>query len=277
MFYQMPNGKFTYFPHDLDFAHNASRSITENTDLRKILRNPAYERIYLAHVNDILLTTFNERYMTRWAEHFGELLPGQNFASHLRYVISRANSVQSQVRRDAPSTAFSLQTPSDQRVDTTTIELKGTGKLDLHHFLHVETGEIYRPTWTNLDSWNLSFPLTPGENIITLQGSNVLGSEGGLFNPIGRASINVFSTVPSILPFEKLDLQFENGQATLSYNRLQSQEIDALLETSEDLLEWLILTPAETTTTAIDDTHERVLLTFPLSETETRFVRLRQP
>ncbi len=277
MFYQMPNGKFTYFPHDLDFAHNASRSITENTDLRKILRNPAYERIYLAHVNDILLTTFNERYMTRWAEHFGELLPGQNFASHLRYIISRANSVQSQVRRDAPSTAFSLQTPSDQRVDTTTIELEGTGKLDLHHFLHVETGEIYRPTWTSLDSWNLSFPLTPGENIITLQGRNVLGSEGGLFNPIGRASINVFSTVPSILPFEKLDLQLENGQATLSYNRLQSQEIDALLETSEDLLEWLLLTPAETTTTAIDDTHERVLLTFPLSETETRFVRLRQP
>ena len=277
MFYQMPNGKFTFFPHDLDFAHNASRSIVENTDLRKFLRNPAYERMYLAHLNDVVLTTYNERYMTRWAEHFGELLPGQNFSSHLSYVISRSKSIQSQVRRDAPSTAFSLQTPSDQSVDSATIELQGTGKLDLHHFLHVETGQTYKPTWTGLDTWTLSFPLVPGDNSITLQGRNVLGSEGGLFNPIGRASINVFSTLPAPPPFENLDLRLEDGQATLSYTRLQSQDTEPVLETSQDLQVWHELEPTETSTETLDDTHERVWLTFPQGDTQTMLVRLRQP
>ena len=276
MFYQMPNGKFTYFPHDLDFAHNASLSITTNSDLSKILRNPAYERIYLAYINDVLLTTLNERYMTRWADHFGELLPDQNFASHLRYMIARAKSVQSQVRRDAPSTAFALLTPSDQRVDTTTIELQGTGKLDLHHFLHVETGETYSPTWTSLDSWTLSFPISPGENTITLQGRNVLGSEGGLFNPMGRAQITVFSDAPATLPFENIDLQLQDGQATLSYTRPSAAETDATLESSEDLQDWQELTPTATTTTALDDTRERVALTFPQGDSRTMYVRLRQ-
>ena len=271
MFYQMPNGKFTYFPHDLDFAHNASLSITTNNDLKKILKNPAYERIYLAYINDVLLTTLNESYMTRWANHFGELLPDQSFDTHLRYIISRAKSVQSQVRSDAPSTAFSLQTASNQRVDTTTIELQGTGKLNLHHFLHVESGETYRPTWTNLDTWTLSFPLTPGENSITLQGRNVLGGEGSIFSPIGRASITVFSDAPAALPFENLDLQLADGQATL-----KSQDADALLESSVDLQDWQELTPTETTTTAINDTYERVSLTFPQGETRTMYVRLRQ-
>lgn len=196
MFYERPDGKFIFFPHDVDFAFNASRSITENSDLKKIIKNPAYERLYLAHVNNILTTTLNESYMTRWAEHFGELLPGQNFNSHLNYMVSRASSARSQVARMAPQTNFGITTNggSDLEVSTSTVALEGNGNLNLHQLRHNESGLIIAPEWIDLETWRIVVPLEPGPNVITLQGLDVKGGVGSIFSPVGKDSITITNT-----------------------------------------------------------------------------------
>ncbi len=193
MFYQQADGLFTYFPHDLDFAFNASRSVTENNDLKKILRNPAYERMYLAHVNNILETTYNERYMQRWADHFGELLPGQNFQRHLDYIASRSRNVASQVNRMAPERTFLIATNNGQdfEINESSVIIEGRGGLSLHRLRHEETGDLIAPEWTDLDRWQITIPLEPGPNEITLQGLDILGGTGSLFSPVGRDQITV--------------------------------------------------------------------------------------
>ena len=196
MFYQRPDGKFIFFPHDLDFAFNASRSITENNDLRRIIENDAHRRTYLAHVHNLLTTTFNETYMSRWAGHFGELLPQQNFRAHLNYIVSRARSAKSQVNRMGPETVFGIRTNDgkDFQIAGPAAELEGTGGLNLHRLRHVETGALMRPEWLDLETWRIVVPLRPGANVITLQGIDVTGGVGSIFSPVGKDSVTITNT-----------------------------------------------------------------------------------
>ncbi len=284
MFYQRPDGKFIFFPHDLDFAHNASRSITENTDLRKILQNPAYERMYLAHVHNIIATTFNETYMTRWANHFGELLPGQNFNAHLNYVITRSKNAKSQVNRMAPQTSFKILTEGgpDFVVDTLSAEVEGTGALNLHRLIHVETGDKYTPEWLDLETWRINLTLQPGENVFTLQGVDVLGSTGSIFAPVGRGEITVTSTADPQLGEAQavrgleVTLQGETN-LILSFERAVEEGLTVTPEISGDLESWSALSGATETVQPLadDDAYEAVTIRFEIEPGNSDFLRLK--
>ena len=103
----------------------------------------------------------------------------------------------------------------------------------------------------------------------------MLGSEGGLFNPIGRASITVFSDAPATLPFADLALTVDASQATLSYTVPAMLETNPILESSQDLQVWETMSPTDTKTETLENGDERVSLTFPRTEEPTFFVRLR--
>ena len=102
-FYVRPSdGRMLYFPHDMDAFYDAGRGLIPNGDLAKIIAVPAHARTYYAHLLDIIATTYNTRYMTRWANHFGQLLPGQPFSSHLAFIGQRQAFVTSQVNAAVP-------------------------------------------------------------------------------------------------------------------------------------------------------------------------------
>ena len=276
MFYQRPDGRIICFPHDLDFAFSSSRSITENTELKKIIKNDAHKRTYLAHVNNILTTTFNESYMTRWAEHFGKLLPRQNFKAHLGYVVSRSKNAQGQVNRMAPDRGFNITTNNgaDLTTNDSTITLEGKGGLDIYRLRHVETGTDWTPTWTGLDSWQLTLPVPPGiTSTITLQGINVLGTTGSLFAPVGKDTISITSTAGPAATGSPVTSITEapNGNLIISYPKAGDDTSIHTLEVSTDLQQW---TDAKDISKIETDT-EIQLNSIKLNDTLQSFLRLK--
>jgi hypothetical protein len=132
-FYVRPgDGRVVYFPHDMDAFFNANASIVPNPDLTKMIAVPANARAYYCHLLDIIATTYNASYMTRWANHFGRLLPGQNFASHLAFISQRAAVVSNAVNGAvSPNVAFAITSNGGNSFTTTsnTITLTGTASL----------------------------------------------------------------------------------------------------------------------------------------------------
>jgi hypothetical protein len=170
-FYARPtDGKVLYFPHDMDAFFSTSRPIVPNADIQKIISVPAYARAYYCHLLDILATTYNATYMTRWANHFGRLLPAQPFSSHLSELVLRANFVTSQVNAAIPNIAFSITTSGGNNFGVTndTITLTGNAPLAVKE---IEiNGVRYPVTWVSNTGWSLRIPLYNGLNQLAVQG-----------------------------------------------------------------------------------------------------------
>ncbi len=175
-FYVRPtDGRMLYFPHDIDAFFSATRPIVPNGDVSKMLAVPAYARAYYGHLLDIIATTYNASYMTRWANHFGRLLPAQPFASHLAFLIQRSDFVVAQVNTAVPNIGFAITSNSGNNFGTSnnTITLTGTAPLAVK-FIEVN-GVSYPITWTSTTAWSLTVPLFSGPNALTAQGMSVGG------------------------------------------------------------------------------------------------------
>ena len=177
-FYVRPSdGRMLYFPHDMDAFYDAGRGLIPNGDLAKIIAVPAHARTYYAHLLDIMATTYNTRYMTRWANHFGQLLPGQPFSSHLAFIGQRQAFVTSQVNSAVPpATPFAITTNSGNNLTTASspVTLAGTGNLSVHT-LQIN-GVTLPVTWTSRTAWSVAVPLATGVTALTVQGVDRHGS-----------------------------------------------------------------------------------------------------
>ena len=172
-FYVRPeDGRVIYFPHDVDAFFDANRPAVPNSDLSKIIAVPAYARAYYGHLQDVIATTYNANYMTRWANHFGRLLPAQNFAGHLAFIVQRVGVINSAINAAVPNVAFAVTTSGGNNFGTTnnTITFAGTAPLA------VKTIEIngvsYPITWTSATAWSIQLPLFNGPNPLIVQGVN---------------------------------------------------------------------------------------------------------
>jgi len=174
-FYARPDGRMIYFPHDMDAFFSATRGIVPNSDLTKLIAEPAYARAYYCHLLDIIATTYNGNYMTRWADHFKRLLPAQDFAGHLSFIIQRAAFITSAVNSAVPNVAFSITSNGGNNFGTTndTITLTGTAPLSVKE---IEiNGVSYPITWTSTTAWSLRVPLLNGAHALAVQGVNNAG------------------------------------------------------------------------------------------------------
>ena len=174
-FYHRPDGRMIYFPHDIDAFFDSSRPIIPNGDLSKFLTVPLYARSYYSHVLDIIATTYNGNYLARWASHFGRLLPAQNFAGHLAFIVTRVNTVMTAVNAAVPNVAFAITSNAGNDFSTTNdfITLTGTGNLSVQD---IEVNGVRYPlTWTSVTAWSLRLPLYNGPNLLNVQGLNRSG------------------------------------------------------------------------------------------------------
>ncbi|MDG2123788.1 MAG: lamin tail domain-containing protein, partial [Verrucomicrobiales bacterium] len=192
--YALPDGRVLYFPHDIDFAFNASRSITENSQLSTIIQIPAHRRSYYGHLHDICSRIFNRTYMQRWTNHYGSLVPGQNYHAHLSYLNSRSRSVLSQVSRGIRSVDFAITTNNGAAftTDTSPVTLAGTGWVDVRTVRLAGSAAPLDVTWTSTDDWTLDLPIAAGENIITLEAYDLQG------DLVASDTITVTNSSPSL-------------------------------------------------------------------------------
>ncbi|MEJ6579629.1 MAG: lamin tail domain-containing protein [Akkermansiaceae bacterium] len=196
-FYGRPDGKILYFPHDMDFSFNATRSITENSELNRIIANQGYRRSYLSHLYDICSTVYNQAWMAPWTTHFDECVPGGNvFSDDLGYINTRSNYILGQVNSQVGSVGFAITTNNgnDFSTDDTPVTLTGTGWLDVHEIRLATSGNTLPITWTDTSHWSLAVALSPGANPVTL---DAYDRDGTL---LGSDSITITHTGTSTLP-----------------------------------------------------------------------------
>ena len=172
-FYVEPgNGRVLYLPHDVDAFFQFNRPIVPNGDVTKLIAVPANARAYYGHVLDILGTTYNASYMSRWANHFGRLLPAQNFAAHLQFLIQRADHVTTLVNAAVPNVPFAISNNGGNNfgISNNTVTLTGTAPLGVFHI--AVNGVVYPVNWTSTTAWSLAFPLLGGLNSLNVQALN---------------------------------------------------------------------------------------------------------
>jgi hypothetical protein len=169
------DGRMLYFPHDMDAFYSATRGAVPNGDVAKIISVPVYARMYYGHLREMIATTYNLTYMTRWANHFGQLLPAQPFASHLAFIGQRAASLTSAINSAVPNAAFAITSNggNDANVATDTFTLTGNANLDIMTIM--VNGVSYPITWTTVNAWSVTVPLVNGLNHLTVQGVDRFG------------------------------------------------------------------------------------------------------
>lgn len=179
-FYIRPDGRAVYFPHDLDGFFEATNSLFSNNELIKITQQAKYKRLYYGHIHDIISTTYNRNYMSYWTTHYGELLPGQNFAGHLDFINTRSNFALNYVKNDLPQVPFNITTNGGQPFfdadeDGKAI-LTGTGWVNVRNIYLAGAEEPLPVTWMSLDDWRVNVPLNLGENAIVLEARDFRGN-----------------------------------------------------------------------------------------------------
>ena len=191
IFYIRPeDGKMLLFPHDLDVVFNlpTASPIAPAPDLQDLITDPANKRAYYGHLLDIISTSFNTAYITPWAQYYQTFLPGQNLTQHLSYIGARATSAQSQINSGIPPVPFAITTNSGQSVTTPFATVQGNGWVNVREIrLAGSTGSL-PVTWTTASAFQVSVPLAPGGNTITLQ---AIGFNGTV---LGTSTITITST-----------------------------------------------------------------------------------
>ncbi len=180
------DNRVLFFPHDLDAFFDATRPIVGNGDLRKLIRVPENEHMYYGHVYDMIQTTFNEAYMSRWTEHFGSLLPGQRFDRHLSDLVRRSDNLLGQLRRAIPEVEFAATSPT-VTTSLPTATLSGTGWVDLRELRLAGSETPLEVNWTTDSTWEVVVDVPSGSSDVTLYGFDFQGQ------PIGEVTVTVTS------------------------------------------------------------------------------------
>jgi hypothetical protein len=179
-----------FLPHDMDFAFDSGRSITANPECSKLTQNETRRRIYYGHLQDIITTTYNRSYMSKWTDHLKELDSSQNWSGHLSYINSRSNNVLSQLR-SIPEIQFSISSPSTIETQKNIVEINGKGWINVREVRIKGSDEHLPLEWSDKNTWKLSLPAAPGRQTFNLEALDFSDQV------IGNDSITIISSAES--------------------------------------------------------------------------------
>jgi hypothetical protein len=166
--------KVLYLPWDWDsvFQRIPGEPIFGTGNIAKLINDPNNRRTYLNHLFDIVNSTYNTAYMTRWATHYGAIA-GQDVGDILNHIAARARTVLSQLPTNAPF-AITSNSGNDFGTSNSIATLAGTAPIQ------VKTIEVngvpYAVNWITPTNWTLSVPLGEGTNLLALQGIDNYGN-----------------------------------------------------------------------------------------------------
>ncbi|MDB6110509.1 MAG: spore coat protein CotH, partial [Pedosphaera sp.] len=173
MYVRPDDQKVLAMPWDWDscFVKSATANLVGTGNLAKIVNLPGNLHTYYGHLNDMINTTFNTAYMTRWTQHYG-VLAGQDFSGILTYIGQRASFVQGQLPTGIPF-AITSNLGNDFGTNNTQVVLSGTGPIQVGSIQ--VNGVDYAVNWTSITNWNLTLPLSAGTNSLTVRGFDLNG------------------------------------------------------------------------------------------------------
>ena len=190
VFYVRPeDNRVLALPWDWDFAFQNGISASllgPSSNATKLLQLPANLRRFHGHLLDIIENTYNNAYLDRWIDHYGEVAD-QDFSHIKNYVNARAGFVRSQLPAVIP---FEITSGggADFDVDEASVTLSGRGWINVHQIRRSGSTQPLDVHWIDAETWELTLPLAPGANPIALEAINYRGEM------VGEAAVTVTST-----------------------------------------------------------------------------------
>jgi len=162
------DGRVMYFPWDWDssFQIDPGAPLVGNGNIANLVSLPHNRRMFLHHVHDIIRTTFNRTYISRWTRHYGAV-GRESLGTVESYIASRAASALSQV---PTNTVFAITNNGGLNFVSLTnqIALMGTAPIMVREI--EVNGIAYPVTWVANTSWRVELPLSAGANHLAVQG-----------------------------------------------------------------------------------------------------------
>ena len=184
--YHRADGRILYLPWDLDFQTQPfDAPLIINPDISALTNaSAANQRLFYQHLQDIIATSFNSTYLTPWVNHYQPLTTaGGNWGDIIAYVDARVAFVNVQIASAYPTVPFAITTNggADFSAAGPNVTLDGNGWINVRTIRVLSSGLVLTATWTSGNTWQVSLPIAPDANVVTLlaldfQG-NVVGSD----------------------------------------------------------------------------------------------------
>ena len=197
------DGKALFFPWDMDFTFNrsATSGLTPSEDLNRLISaSPGNRRAFYGHIRDIVESTFNEDYMTEWAQHYSCFLPSEDLTRFLPYVNTRRNAALNEINRVIPPTNYRITTADNVSSPETVVSIQGSGWVDLHR-IQTANGVMLPIDWVDETTWQVKVPIWPGENMVSLSAldrwGRIIGSDSvriigtGMVEPASKENLAI--------------------------------------------------------------------------------------
>ncbi len=170
--YMRPDGKFVYFPWDMDFSFNRGETaaLVGDQNLGKIVNLPGNLRVMYAHMLDIIDRSFNSAYMTPWVAHYQSFAPGQNYASRATYIQNRANFARNTINTQ---TGTNFTVAGTNFITTTNNLVTLTGGAPAAVRTITINGVEYPVTWTTVSGWRIQIPVSEATNILNIAAKDI--------------------------------------------------------------------------------------------------------
>jgi len=169
MYLRPSDGKFLYFPWDMDFVftRGSSGALVGDQNMGKLVSLPSNLRRLYGHMLDIIGISFNTSYMTYWTDHYDNFAPaGENYSRTLNNIGARATYVLNTINAAGGNMPFAVAGTSPIVTTTNLITLTGTAPY------RVKTvkvnGQDYPLTWTTLTNWTLRLAVAAPSNVLNL-------------------------------------------------------------------------------------------------------------
>jgi len=178
----------------MDFAwvRSTSSPLWGDQNLSRIIQLPPNRRLFYAHLLDIIDTTFNTDYMSRWAAHYGSLAE-EDYSSLLSYIGQRRNFVLSTIPAKVPF-AVTTNGGADFSVGEISTTIEGNAWFDVRYIFIMGDTEPLDPTWLDTTRWRARVDLDFGPNQL------VFGAADLHWDFLGSSAITVTSTVGGPAP-----------------------------------------------------------------------------
>lgn len=172
---------------DWEFAFQQSNgSIYGAKNIYKVLRLPAYSRMYQGHMLDVMTNICTPAYLSNWAKHLSSVT-GESYTTYVSYMSSRISSFRRQLAAQVP---FEITSNAgvDFSVDTPTVTLEGRGWIDAYKIWRAGQNDPLPVTWLDIARWQITLPLQSGTNQFDLRATDYRGTV------VGSDSIRVAAT-----------------------------------------------------------------------------------
>jgi hypothetical protein len=175
---------------DFAFTQGAGDGFENNGDLQKLLSKPANRHSYYGHIEQILQTTYNTSYMSYWADHYDNFLPGQDFKQYLDYIGQRARTASNALPRRV---GFGITSNGGQPFVTNSsiASIAGRAWVDVKSIRLAGSDTGVDLTWTTWTNWVARVPIILGSNTVYL---NAYHMDGRL---LSNAVVTVIGSSPT--------------------------------------------------------------------------------